>query len=75
MLYPQEKLFYSLLLPELRAWVSLPQLTLRTFILSLMVVCKYIQSTYWHCPWLFTWPDYEGEYYEEEVYEFDEGDN
>ena len=42
--------------------------------LSLMVVCKYIQSTYWLYPWLFTWPDYEDEMYEEEEYEFDDGE-
>ena len=35
------------------------------------------KSTYWLCPWLFTWPDFEGEgeLYVKDGYEFDEGAN
>ena len=32
------------------------------------------KSTYWHCPWLFTWPECEGEMYEEEEYKFVDGE-
>ena len=28
----------------------------------LVLVCEYLKSTHGFCPWLFSWPDYEGDY-------------
>ena len=56
MLYLQEKLFEkrtslgALLLPQ-------PYCISSCYYYCLKVVCEYIQSTHWYCPWLLTWSD------------------
>lgn len=56
MLYLQENFFEkrtslgALLLPH-------PYFIPSSYYCYLKVVCEYIQSTHWHCPWLLTWSD------------------